>query len=112
MTPMFVVLPDCPDSPTDTPRNRLTSAFEVAMFCEDPPDRYFAYMGRKGDTVTTWMGDVLGTIVSRGREWHSNLGDRRVPFRMRGVNGRTYSGVEYLDAGDYVRLRLVKGGSR
>lgn len=100
--------------------NAEISRAEVAAFVADVPDRYFAYhadrsttaqMGRWADgigaTITTWTGDKLADVVERFPVYRSNLGDRRQNFRARGINGATYSGTAYLDAGDYVRMRRV-----
>lgn len=99
MTPLFIV-------PLE--RNRLTSALEVAEFCDDPPDRYTAYISEAAPSrVATWMGDALGEVISWGKGWRSNMGDRRRSFRMRAVNGHVYSGVT-TSAHELVHLRRLK----
>lgn len=94
-------------------RNRATSAQEVADFKTDPPERYFAYhsggtLSHVGHDIVTWMGDNLAHVTERFPVYRSNFGDRRQRFRAVGINGCTYSGTAYLDAGDYVRIRKVK----
>lgn len=107
-----------PATRTTDERNAETSRLEVEAFKAESPARYFAYHAparlselRSTEVATrivTWMGDDLGRITSRGAVYRSNFGDRRQAFRMHAINGATYSGVAYLDAGDYVRLRRVK----
>lgn len=101
--------------------NHNRSLLEVEQFKTDVPERYFAYVrlweplmgnaqlnsNRYGE-VTTWMGDFLGGIYWIGREFRSNMGDKRIPIRVRGINGRSYSGTYFKSAGDYARLRLLK----
>jgi hypothetical protein len=102
--------------------NEERSAVEVYEFVHDIPERYFAYVklhdqellgnaqlahNRYGN-LTTWTGDTLGGIYWMGREFRSNMGDKRIPIRVRGINGRSYSGTYYKSAGDYARLRLLK----
>lgn len=99
-------------------RNAETSRLEVAAFKAEKPARYFAYHAparmselRSSEVTTrivTWMGDDLARVTSRGDVYRSNFGDRRQSFRALAINGETYSGVAYLDAGDYVRMRKVK----
>jgi hypothetical protein len=88
--------------------NEEISAAEVAAFIAEKPARYFAYRVDGESKITTWTGEKLGHIQSAGKVYHSNFGDRRMSVRALGVNGVVYSGVAYLDAGDYVRLRAVK----
>jgi hypothetical protein len=51
---------------------------------------------------------VLGTIVARGAETRKGVGGRRMSIRVKAINGDTYSGILFLDAGDYVRLTRIK----
>jgi hypothetical protein len=92
--------------------NRARSRQEVESFKAERPERYFAYMGTgtvcAGSNVTTWMGDKLGTVQLGARAWRSNFGDRRVSFHMRAITGDVYSGIAFIDAGDYCRLRKIK----
>ena len=106
------------DVPADVPQvsNEERSALEVFEFCTNPPDKYFLYIkplntlctGSVGE-ARTWTGERLGSVVF-GRVWRSNMGDRRVPVRISAINGRTYVGTFFTDAGDYARIRLAKGG--
>lgn len=88
--------------------NEERSQLEVHRFVTDPPDKYFAYFDKALTQVRTWMGDKLGDITSRGREYRSPMGDRRVNVTVQGINGRTYTGTCFVSAGDYCRLRMVK----
>jgi hypothetical protein len=94
--------------------NARQSAEEVAAFKRDAPMRYFAYheggrpTGGMGRRLVTWTGDLLAQVTWTGDVYRSNFGDRRQAFRADAINGATYSGVAYLDAGDYVRMRKVK----
>jgi hypothetical protein len=99
------------------PSNEERSSVEVADFCADKPERYFAYHG--GDkptpsnggmsrTLTTWTGDELGRVIEYRTPFVSSLGDRRQNFRAMAINGEIYAGTAYLSAGDYVRMRRVK----
>lgn len=87
--------------------NRLRSAVEVYEFVQKPPREYVLYIDRGRAKATTWTGEVLGD-VSFGQEYGTNMGDRRVPVRVRAINGRTYAGTYFKSAGDYARVRLVK----
>jgi len=107
----------------DTMTNEQRSAEEVAAFKADEPGPYFAYWNVRGrwakpgvepelivgDLITTWTGEELGRIVWVGRPFYSSFTDRRQNFRALGVNGATYSGTAFLTAGEYVRMRPVKG---
>lgn len=96
--------------------NEERSALELYDFCTDPPARYFLYIRMDDDKgqgfyrqgiATTWMGDMLGRATF-GPSWRSNFGDHRRAVRIRAVNGRTYVGTYYYDAGDYARVRAVR----
>ena len=95
--------------PSKSITNDERSKAEVANFKKNKPKQYFAYYSFISNQVTTWTGDKLGDIVSKGEEWRSNMGDRRVQIKVKGINGVTYSGIAFLDAGDYTRLKAVKG---
>lgn len=100
--------------------NEQRSAAEVAAFIAEKPDRYFAYHNAKqsgfdpvlrlhrGDRITTWTGEGLGTVKWSGDPFRDNFDGIRQNFRALGINGITYSGTAYLSAGDYVRMREVK----
>lgn len=100
--------------------NAQRSRLEVLDFIADPPDRYFAYVkterigehstGERIVSVTTWTGDKLSAeILTEGADFRSSFGDTRCNFRFRAINGATYSGTYYKSAGDYCRLRKMKG---
>jgi len=88
---------------------------------EEKPDKYFLYIsestreergvGAPAGWATTWMGHKLGD-VSFGTPYRSNMGDTRVPITVRGINGVIYTGTYFSSAGNYARLRKVKGRSR
>jgi hypothetical protein len=111
--------------------NDLRSVVEVWEFVNNPPERYIAYVsadrglpGYEGRrymplqyhvNIITWAGDTLvadhGTAmqyIALGPVWRSNMGDHRRSIRFRAINGRTYAGTWYFDAGDYCRLKVVK----
>lgn len=62
----------------------------------------------KHATVTTWLGTVIGRIVS-ARVYRHNFGGRFVSLRMVGTNGAEYTGRASWDNGTVVRLRKVGG---
>ena len=116
------------DIPSGIPQvtNEELSQLEVFDTVRDKPQKLFAYFklvdmagNPSGYTakdvsrgcycqVTTWTGEVLGSgRVTSFASWRSNMGDRRVAFRV-DIAGTPYSGTAFLDAGDYARLRKVK----
>lgn len=102
-------------APADRLTNDETSALEVFEFCHNPPQRYFAYVshqiqGSGYGTVTTWVGETLGTITYYGRAFHlfGNPHNKARHIRVKAINGKIYTGVYYQSAGDYCRLSLVK----
>jgi len=100
-------------------RNAETSRQEVESFKVDEPGPYFAYHApirlsqvlapHVGSRIVTWVGDDLARVTWAGEPFISNMGDRRQNFRALAINGATYTGTAYLSAGDYVRMRPVKG---
>lgn len=89
--------------PTDNEMGRL----EIFEFLVHPPERYFAYYDDGFRYIQTWMGGVLGTIISKGRE-HRPMGGRVVSIRARAINGYTYVGSCNLSSGTYCKLRRSK----
>jgi len=85
--------------------NKLRSSIEVYEFVNKPPNKYMVYIS--GSKATTWTGEELGTVTF-GREYRGNMGDKRVPVRIRAINGFTYSGTFFKSAGDYARVTKVK----
>jgi hypothetical protein len=100
--------------PCTNVRNVLASRREVHEFRCFKPDRYFAYVQglppqQLGQPkVTTWMGDILGTIVAVGRRWTSNMGDERETLTVKAITGEYYTATYYRSAGDYCRMRKRK----
>ena len=94
----------------DLARNWESSTQEVAEFVSDPPERYFAYVSSDHRSVTTWMGDALGTITSYREYRTPSFGwpSTRAAIRVRAINGRDYFGTYYKSAGDYCRLKVVR----
>jgi len=99
--------------------NEERSQIEQYEFVNDPPQKYFVYIRRvncDGEReekslrvqATTWAGDVLG-VGMLGYSFRDNFGGERYPVRFRAINGKTYSGTYYSSAGDYARVRVVKG---
>lgn len=96
------------------PTNEERSALEVYDFVHSPPDKYFLYVDDKTSKATTFMGDVLGS-VERGHSYKSPSFGRsstRVPIKVYGINGVTYAGTYYESAGNYARVKRVKGRSK
>ena len=91
-------------STINPPTNEERSKVELFDWMTDPPERYFAYPSEDWTHVVNWTGELLGKIIWAGREWRSNMGDKRTPIRVSGSNGRLYSGTIF---GTYLRLRAV-----
>ena len=100
--------------------NEERSQLEVYEFVHNPPERYFLYIRMDTDPAgqwnrtgiaTTWAGEKLGDVRA-GHRYRSNMGDVRVPVRIRAINGRTYVGTFYQSSGDYARVRLAKGADQ
>jgi uncharacterized secreted protein with C-terminal beta-propeller domain len=75
--------------------NEDRSAVEVYEFVNDPPERYTVYINTRECTATTWTGDVLGTVTF-GKEYRSNMGDKRQHVWMKGINGKVYTGTSVI----------------
>lgn len=88
-------------------RNKETSRKEVEAWLTSPPDRYFAYVDGKRGLLTTWVGDVLGSIRFH-THYRSSFGDWRWSIRVVGSNGHNYYGTYYESAGDYCRIKRCK----
>lgn len=93
------------------PTNAERSAVEVYEFKATPPDTYFLYVDEKTSTVTTWVGDVLGSVTF-GREYKCGAfggwPSKRQPVRVHAINGHTYYGTYYKSSGNYARVRRTK----
>lgn len=90
------------------PTNEERSAVEVWEFNANPPAAYFAYVYPERGEVGTWTGQRLGRLTL-GKPYRDNFGGERVPVWMDGGNGKMYAGTWYKSAGDYCRLKKVKG---
>ena len=92
--------------------NARVSAKEVAAFIREKPRDYFLYVSETTKLATTWTGEKLGDVTF-GRAYQGNFGWRneRVPVRIKAINGCEYYGTYYKSAGDYARIRRVKGAA-
>jgi hypothetical protein len=101
------------DKPADVPTvsNADRSSVEVYEFCQNPPERYFLYISfpefGKPAIATTWTGERLGAVTF-GQSFRSPFGDKRVPVRIKAINGKDYAGTYYSDAGSYARVKMCK----
>lgn len=87
--------------------NDLRSKVEKFEFLSEEPVKYFVYVSEKNGTATTWTGQKLGD-VSFGREFRSNMGDKRVPISVKALNGLNYYGTFFKSAGDYAIIKKSK----
>jgi hypothetical protein len=85
-------------------RNRVTSARELEIWATVPVIWSGYYTS---DSVMTWMGDKLGTIIE-SRVYRHNFGGRMISMRVRGTNGAIYSGRASYDWGTCINLHKVK----
>lgn len=88
------------------PTNDERSAVEVYELAHKTPAKYHCYLGRTGDSVTTWTGEKIGAIVHEGKTWRDNFGGLRMSVRVRLCNGRMYSG--FVNGYDGVNLKIMK----
>lgn len=89
--------------------NEEASALETYRFRNSPPERAFVYVKDADRTVTTWTGQLLGTVTDFGRPVRVGFhGARRRYIHVRAINGRHYHGWYCCDSGNYARLRLSK----
>jgi hypothetical protein len=98
---------DQQDTLPPDPGNEARGRVELYEFCTERPTSYFAYVNTLTNQLTTWVGNVLGS-VSMGREYRDNFGGVRVPITVNGVNGLTYHGTYFKSAGDYARIKAHK----
>lgn len=87
--------------------NDLRGKIEVYEFMQDKPNKYFLYIKESAEQATTWNGEFLGN-VHFGKEYRSNMGDKRQPIDVFGINGIKYHGTYYKSAGDYARIKAYK----
>lgn len=102
--------------PADVPQttNEERGRLEQFEVWRDKPSDLFAYIKahpHAADTgacvVTVWTGAPLG-YGRWGSVWRSNMGDKRRSVSVT-IAGETYSGTAFVSAGDYCRLRKVRG---
>jgi len=91
----------------DIVNNDLRGKIEVYEFMQDCPKKYFLYIKEDNSTATTWNGEFLGN-VHFGKEYRSNMGDKRQPIDVFGINGIKYHGTYYKSAGNYARIKAYK----
>jgi len=119
-----------PDGKIDNPplTNDELSAIELWGFCNQPPERLFAYIRKStaanvpyrrmpsgygasfDHLVTTWIGDSLGE-ARLGNAYHCPAFWRQSTRRsvtLHAVNGYWYYGTYFESSGDYCRLRRGK----
>ena len=88
--------------------NAQRGELELLRFHADPPTRCFLYVDETRKVATTFVGGGLGT-ATLGRPYRDNFGGTRVPVWVQAVNGRRYAGTYFKSAGDYARVRALKG---
>lgn len=89
--------------------NKIASTIEQAMWLNNPPRKYFAYVNAEKKTLTTWTGEKLGDINFINCYSCPAFGGytHRVSIRVKGTNGAWYSGTYYKSSGDYARITLT-----
>lgn len=87
--------------------NRQVEAEELARWTEAPA-RMLGYYDEASNTVRTWLGTSLGTIV-RWRVYRHNFGGQMVAMTVQGTNGARYYGRASFDTGTCVWLRKGRG---
>lgn len=85
------------------PTNDETAQAELFDWMHEKPSRAFLYPFQ--DTLTNWTGIVFARITHSGREYRSNLGDKRRSVRAIGINGVAYAGTIYET---YARMKATK----
>lgn len=87
----------------DNMTNEEISAYELESI-KDVLD-WFAYLSSDCKTVTTWIGEKLGSVTY----YNPSRRARKCFIRMTDVHGGRWYGSGPLDSGTYVRLHRVKG---
>lgn len=91
--------------------NEQRSALELLRFRARSSDVWTVYDHTDGldsrNTVTTWMGDVLGRITSR-RFYRGEFGARMCSLRFVGIDGRVWAGRYAYANQECVNVRVVK----
>lgn len=90
------------------PANDELGQVEVYEFVHDPPEKHMVYIDEKRRIATTWPGDKLGDVTF-GSSYRDNFGGTRQPVWIRAINGHQYQGTYFKSAGDYARIRRLKG---
>ena len=88
--------------------NEMRSAHEIFTFNNEKPEKYSVYVDFKKNVVTTWTGEVIGTISWSGSEYRDNFGGKRVNLDVRMNNGDLYYGTAFVSSGDYATIRKKK----
>src|SRR5258706_12113498 len=83
--------------------NKKLEADELLLWATQP-EKFQGYI--KGDTVTTWLGTVIGTITKHNI-YRNNLG-KITSITMRGTNGCIYYGRYGSDWSQLCRFRKAK----
>lgn len=87
--------------------NELRTKIEVWEFIHEKPNKYMVYVNETTRKATTWTGEVLGNVFF-GTEYRSNMGDKRQPIDVIGINGIKYYGTFFKSAGDYAMINAKK----
>lgn len=87
--------------------NDLRGKIEVYEFMQDKPKKYFLYINEDTMQATTWGGESLGN-VHFGKEYRSNMGDKRQSIDVFGINGVKYHGIYYKSSGNYAIIKAYK----
>jgi hypothetical protein len=109
------------DAATSEERNKAIEAAELAHWQTQPDwmTGYFSfprntavgrpplYLNLTDATVSTWLGTIIGQIIS-ARVYRHNFGSRIITLTMRGTNGAIYHGRASYDHGQCINLRRNK----
>ena len=88
--------------------DEMRSVHEIYMFNKEKPEKYSVYVDFKKNVVTTWTGEVIGSITWSGSEYRDNFGGKRVNLDVRMNNGDLYYGTAFVSSGDYATIRKKK----
>lgn len=86
--------------------NAALEANELSQWSQKP-ERWSVYVD-KSETVKTWLGTPLGTILERNR-YRGNIARNMTSIRFRGTNGAVYYGRFGSDWSQLCNVRKVKG---
>ena len=91
--------------------NAMRGRVEQYELLTNPPERFVAYVARDGISVTTWMGDRLGSCWL-GSGWRvAGYVNSRMYQVHATIGGRTYTGRS-PGRGMYVSLRETAASKR